>query len=245
MNNLLKMERYQLLRNRVYWFGMLGVFLIGFLTAETYVPEVMGPSGGAATSLTDIFIGMVYDSTFLLIFISSLIALIFGQEFSCRTLSQEVCAGHSRRQIFISKIVSYLAAFNLMALVYPVSGCIREFVRFGIAGSGLFLYNVSKAVLYSFLLNSAVFLIPILFCCCFQNAAKAVAVTAVVTFVLSLYLGYGLMLKLPVSFLPTFQIREAISMPGFLTVPAFLVAAVWTAALLSLSWGLFCKCDLK
>ncbi len=245
MNNLLKMERYQLLRNRTYWFGMLGVFLIGFMTAETYVPEVMGPSGGAATSLTDIFNGMVYDSTFLLIFISSIAALILGQEFSCRTLSQEVCAGHSRRQIFISKVVSYLAAFNLMALVYPFSGCIREFSRFGIASENLFLYHVSKAVFYSFMLNSAVFLIAIFFCCCFQNAAKAVAVTAVVTFVLSLYLGYGLMLKLPVSFLPTFQIREALIIPGFLTVPAFLVAAVWMAVLLSVSWGIFCKCDLK
>ena len=106
-----------------------------------------------------------------------------GQEFSCRTLSQEVCAGHSRRQIFISKVVSYLAAFNLMALVYPFSGCIREFSRFGIASENLFLYHVSKAVFYSFMLNSAVFLIAIFFCCCFQNAAKAVAVTAVVTFV--------------------------------------------------------------
>ena len=95
------------------------------------------------------------------------------------------------------------------------------------------------------MLNSAVFLIAIFLCCCFQNAAKAVAVTAVVNFVLSLYLGYGLMLKLPVSFLPTFQIREALIIPGFLTVPAFLVAAVWMAVLLSLSWGIFYKCDLK
>ena len=51
MNNLLKMERYQLVHNRVYWGGILGVFLLGFITADTYVPEVMGSSGGAAQSL--------------------------------------------------------------------------------------------------------------------------------------------------------------------------------------------------
>lgn len=64
MRNLLKMERYQLSHNFLYWCGVVGIFLIGFFTAETYVPEVMGPTGGAATSLADIFNGMVYDSTF-------------------------------------------------------------------------------------------------------------------------------------------------------------------------------------
>ena len=70
MRNLLKMERYQLSHNFFYWCGFIGIFFIGFFTAETYVPEVMGPTGGAATSLVDIFNGMVYDSTFLLIIIS-------------------------------------------------------------------------------------------------------------------------------------------------------------------------------
>ena len=46
MRNLLKMERYQLSHNFLYWCGMVGIFLIGFFTAETYVPEVMGTTGG-------------------------------------------------------------------------------------------------------------------------------------------------------------------------------------------------------
>lgn len=65
MNNLLKMEKYQLSHNIFYWCGLIGIFLIGFFTADTYVPEAMGPMGGAATSLADIFNGMVYDSTCL------------------------------------------------------------------------------------------------------------------------------------------------------------------------------------
>ena len=60
MNNLLKMEKYQLSHNIFYWCGLIGIFLIGFFTADTYVPEAMGPMGGAATSLADIFNGMVY-----------------------------------------------------------------------------------------------------------------------------------------------------------------------------------------
>lgn len=245
MNNLLKMERYQLLHNSFYLGGLTGIFLIGFFTADTYIPEVMGPAGGAALSLTDIFNGMVYDSTFLLIIISSILALILGQEFSCRTINQEICAGHSRKEIFASKVIAYLAAFNVMAMIYPAAGCIREFAIFGIEDAGTFLYNVGKAAVYSFLLNSTVFLIAILICCCLQNAAKAVAVTAAVTFVLSLYLGYGMMLNLPVAFLPTYQIREAVSRTDFLLFSGILVSVVWGVALIFLSWRKFCKCDFK
>ena len=121
MSNLLKMERYQLSHNFLYWCGMVGIFLIGFFTAETYVPEVMGTTGGAATSLADIFNGMVYDSTFLLILMSSILALILGQEFSYRTVDLEITAGHSRKSIFFSKVITYLIAFNVMALVYPIA----------------------------------------------------------------------------------------------------------------------------
>ena len=115
MEKLLKMEKYQFLHNFVYWCGMIGIFVLGFFTADTYVPEVMGPAGGKASSLADIFNGMVYDSTFLLIIISGLLALSFGQEFSGRTITLEVSAGHSRSKIFLGKIISYLIAC--------VSGC--------------------------------------------------------------------------------------------------------------------------
>ena len=130
---------------------------MAFFTAETYVPEVMGPTGGAATSLADIFNGMVYDSTFLLILMSSILALILGQEFSCRTVDLEITAGHSRKAIFFSKVITYLIAFNVMALVYPIAGCIREFFRFGFIDGGNFIYQAAKAVLYSLLFEQCYF----------------------------------------------------------------------------------------
>ena len=245
MSNLLKMERYQLSHNFLYWCGMVGIFLIGFFTAETYVPEVMGPTGGAATSLADIFNGMVYDSTFLLILMSSILALILGQEFSCRTVDLEITAGHSRKAIFFSKVITYLIAFNVMALVYPIAGCIREFSRFGFFDGGSFIYQAVKAVLYSLLLNSATFFIAIWICFSLRSSAKAIAVTAVTTFVLSLYLGYGMMLRLPVGFLPTYQIRIVVSMKTFFQPIAILVGCIWSGILVLLSWIKFCKCDFK
>ena len=170
-------------------------------TAETYVPEVMGTTGGAATSLADIFNGMVYDSTFLLILMSSILALILGQEFSYRTVDLEITAGHSRKSIFFSKVITYLIAFNVMALVYPIAGCIREFFRFGFIDGGNFIYQAAKAVLYSLLFEQCYFFSlqsGFAFHCVILQ--KAIAVTAVTTFVLSLYLGFGMMLKFPVAF---------------------------------------------
>lgn len=61
-------------------------------TADTYVTEVMGSTEEIASSLADIFNGMVYDSTFLLIIMSAILALILGQEFSKRTINLEVSA---------------------------------------------------------------------------------------------------------------------------------------------------------
>ena len=245
MNNLLKMEKYQLSHNIFYWCGLIGIFLIGFFTADTYVPEAMGPMGGAGTSLADIFNGMVYDSTFLLIIISSILALILGQEFSSRTIDLEVNAGHSRKTIFFAKVISYLIAFNIMALVYPVAGCIRESVRFGITEAGNLCYQVSKAILYSLLLNSATFLIAIWIVFWLRSSARAIAVTALVTFVLSLYLGYGMMFDLPVAFLATYQIREAVFSVTYFLPWAILVSVVWIVALITFSWISFRKCELK
>lgn len=201
--------------------------------------------GGAATSLADIFNGMVYDSTFLLIIISSILALILGQEFSSRTIDLEVNAGHSRKTIFFAKVISYLIAFNIMALVYPVAGCIRESVRFGITEAGNLCYQVSKAILYSLLLNSATFLIAIWIVFWLRSSARAIAVTALVTFVLSLYLGYGMMFDLPVAFLATYQIREAVFSVTYFLPWAISVSVVWIVALITFSWISFRKCELK
>ena len=37
MDKLLKLEKYQLLHNSIYWCGMIGIFILGFFTADTYV----------------------------------------------------------------------------------------------------------------------------------------------------------------------------------------------------------------
>jgi|GEM_PF-2020839 len=76
-------------------------------------------------------------------------------------------------------------------------------------------------------------------------AVKATSVTVIIIFGLSLYLGYGMMLRLPVGFLPTYQIRIVVSMKTFFQPIAILVGCIWSGILVLLSWIKFCKCDFK
>ena len=46
MLNLIKMERYQLFRNRIYQISTLAVFVLGFLMADTYLIDSPGNPGG-------------------------------------------------------------------------------------------------------------------------------------------------------------------------------------------------------
>lgn len=41
MDKLLKLEKYQLLHNSIYWCGMIGILILGFFTADTYVTEAV------------------------------------------------------------------------------------------------------------------------------------------------------------------------------------------------------------
>lgn len=245
MKNLIKMEVYQLSHNWLYWFSCIGVFLLGFLTADSYLSDILGSDGNKALSLFDVFNGMVYDSTFLLIILSSFLAFLFGQEFTCRTINLELCAGHEKHKIFASKLFVYLISFNFTAILFPIGGCAKEFSNFGLANGVFFFYHVIKVIFYSYLLNSAVFLAAICFCFAFRNTRKSLITTALCIFISSLYLGYGLMLDFPVWFLPTFQIREIVTNSNLFSIESILMGIIWDSILLLISWKFFKTCELK
>ena len=78
-----------------------------------------------------------------------------------------------------------------------------------------------------------------------RKGTEAKSQSAIVTFVLSLYLGYGMMFDLPVAFLATYQIREAVFSVTYFLPWAILVSVVWIVALITFSWISFRKCELK
>ena len=68
--NLLKTERYYFLHNRTYWWSVIMIFMLGFITAPAYRSKSSAPKRKNCQDLTDILNGMVYDSTFLLIIVA-------------------------------------------------------------------------------------------------------------------------------------------------------------------------------
>lgn len=246
MYNLLKMERYQLLRNKIYWVGVLAVFLVGFLTADTYEAQWGGPDGGAATALIDIFNGMIYDFTLPMVILCGLLALLLGQEFTWRTVNQEICAGHARIQIFASKIIAYLLAFNLLAILYPVAGCIREYAVFGLEHPGAFWIDAIKGTFYSFLLNGSCFMMAVFCCYYFKNSAVGMAFSVGLMFLHGLCYAYGMFWNVSaVVLLPAYQIRAAVTSKALFQPMSLAIAVVWLAALTAASWQVFRKRDLK
>lgn len=45
MEKLLKMEKYQFLHNFVYWCGIIGIFVLGFFTADSALTLPYPPYG--------------------------------------------------------------------------------------------------------------------------------------------------------------------------------------------------------
>ena len=135
--------------------------------------------------------------------------------------------------------------FNVAALLYPCVGTLKETGRFGLTDGALAFAVIGKDVLYSLLLNSAVFLLVIALSIWLRAALKAMAVAALGVFALALYLGYGLMLGLPVDFLPIAQIRFVAEGSGFLQGTALAVGVFWLSAGALLGWVQFRRCDLK
>ena len=97
---LIKMEFYQLVRNRLFYL-MAGISIVfGVLMSSGYIGDT-NPFGVPMADGLSVFGGMVYDSTMWLIVIGAMSALMLGQSASDKTLALAVSAGHSLSLIHI------------------------------------------------------------------------------------------------------------------------------------------------
>lgn len=93
---LIKMEFYQLVRNRLFYL-MAGISIIfGALMSSGYIGDT-NPFGIPMADGLSVFGGMVYDSTMWLIVIGAMSALMLGQSASDKTLALAVSAGAQPR----------------------------------------------------------------------------------------------------------------------------------------------------
>ncbi|MEK4325677.1 ABC transporter permease [Paenibacillus sp. FSL R7-0297] len=248
MNNLMQMEWYRIKYNKFFVGCALLSIIYGLFASKSYIADLTTHKDAIG-----IFYAMVYDSTVWLVLFSAIVALMIGHDFTNRTIHLEVVAGHSRIKIFFSKCLIYLAVFNLLMLLGPVVGSIRMSFQLGWGDSwnhdALYILRV---ILFSLLLNSAVFSVCIFFAFIFKDSAKTVSVSMIVLFISAMCIAYagpmGWYDVVPwLRFLPMNQIRASLaySLSLVQATEIALSGIVYLLLFIALSFQRFNTCELK
>lgn len=256
MNNLIKAERYKLFHNWAFWALLIGMALLGFFSGSGYRGFFLAHDHNSieVTSISGVFNAMVADSIMLAVAVSAMLGWFMGRDFSLRTISTEVASGHRRMDIFISKAIVNLVAYNFVMFLYPLAGAVHETAYFGLGDITGNLLNILRTTLYLLLLQSAFFLITITIAFILRSGIMSVIVAPIVSFVIMIFFATGVEKKWPVALYylnPIYRLREAtamgssISSHGMILVPAIITGVVWIAACSMIIWRTFAKGDLK
>ena len=256
MNNLIRSERYKLFHNLAFWALLIGMVLLGFFSGSGYRQFYLAHdySRIEVTSISGVYNSMVADSLMILVAVNAMLGWFTGRDFSLRTISTEVASGHSRKDIFLSKAVVSLSAYNLVMILYPLAGAIHEISYFGIGNLTGDLLNILRTTLYLLLLQSAVFLITITISFVLRSGIMSAIASPIATFGLMLVFASGIENHWPIAMNylnPMYRLREVTSMgssissQGLILVPAVITGIVWIAVCSMIIWKTFAKGDLK
>lgn len=83
-----------------------------------------------------------------LIFLSIFLNLHIGNDIQNRTMSMEITRGFTRREVFISKVVSYMIGSTLLMLVYPFTVGVGTTILHGWGGDNSFLTILQKIIVF-------------------------------------------------------------------------------------------------
>lgn len=251
MGNLIKMERYKLFHNIVFWILGIGMPILGFFSGSGYRNYYLAHDSTPiqVESFSGVFNAMVADSLILLVAICGVLGWFIGREFSLRTISSEVASGNKRFEIFMSKTVVYLVAFNVIMILYSLMGAVSQIGYFGIGDLGNNVLNILRTTVYTIIFQSVLYLVVIALAFILRNG--------VITAIAGPLVSFGIMIAfvyLPVVLNyanPMYRFREITAMGsyfstnGIVCVPALIVAVVWLAACSIIIWKSFAKSDLK
>lgn len=256
MSNLIRMEFYKLRHNLLYWLALLALLFWGFTGAQEYIDfasyNTVGWDDIAVTSFSGLYNSMTADCLFLVSILAGVISFTTGREFSLRTLSSEVASGLNRRDIFISKAIVNILAFDLLMIAQPLGGIVKGIQHYGVGDLPDNILNVLRTSLYIFIIYSAVFMFCVLIAYLFRNGIVAGIVSAVFWFVL-LYVFAILCDKdlNAVKVLPLYHSRKILDVGSSLhggniiNIPAILCSVAWVSVCSIITWRAFKKADLK
>lgn len=211
MKRLIKKDLYQIRHNKIIILSLLAVLLMGVFGANGYVLDMKNRSDALG-----IFDAMVFDSTIIVILATIIISSLLGVEFKNRTINNDIYSGKPRGDIFFSKVISYLIVYNLFIIIFPLAGCIRMIPILGF-GTNIFygILHIIKIILYSVLLNSAMYSVCILIAFICRDIGKTLTLSAIYILFFSLLMAYGkpegLFRKVKIlNFLPLIEIRYVV-----------------------------------
>lgn len=224
MKNIMKKDFYQIKHNRFLLISFVAILLLGIFSSSGYLLDL-----NSRKDAIGIFDAMVYDSTVIVILVTIIITSIMGAEFKNRTVNNDVYVGNSRSNIFWSKIIVYMFAYNLMILIYPIAGCIRMGLSLGYdLNLYLNIEHIIKIAFFSIILNSAMYSVCVFFIFVFKDMARSLSLSIVYIFSFALLIAYGKPMGLfdkifILNYIPIQQIRDILyaDMNGFNEIISF------------------------
>ncbi|HEN9100529.1 ABC transporter permease [Streptococcus anginosus] len=248
MKNIMKKDFYQIKHNRFLLISFVAILLLGIFSSSGYLLDL-----NSRKDAIGIFDAMVYDSTVIVILVTIIITSIMGAEFKNRTVNNDVYIGNSRSNIFWSKIIVYMFAYNLMILIYPIAGCIRMGLSLGYdLNLYLNIEHIVKIAFFSIILNSAMYSVCVFFIFVFKDIARSLSLSIVYIFSFALLIAYGKPMGLfdkifILNYIPIQQIRDILyaDMNGFNEIISFVSGIMLLFFFLLLSKIIFRRQDLK
>ena len=251
MGNLIKMERYKLFHNIVFWILAIGMPVLGFFSGSGYRNYYLAHDSTPINieTFSGVYNAMIADSLILLVAICGVLGWFIGREFSLRTISSEVASGNKRFEIFMSKTVVYLVAFNVIMILYSIMGAISQIGYFGIGDLGNNVLNILRTTVYTIIFQSVLYLVVITLAFILRNGVMTAIAGPLVSFGIMIAFVY---LPVILNFAnPMYRFREITAMgsyfnvSGVINVTALLIAVVWIGACSIIIWKNFAKSDLK
>ena len=264
MNNLIKHRWFEIRHNPIFWmtFAICCVFTIFLIGVEgkhylTDTPMVAGVS----YNMQGLFMASTADCIFPLLIISgAFTAMMLGQQFSSRTINQEIAAGHSRAEIFLSQCMVGFVVPNITILLAIFIGCLRWVGSIPMPSAEEIIPYVVRAIILLLLLNFSLFSACILFVVLFRDTAKTMAVSALFLLIacwtmpaleqpLTKAAGtlYPITPTLPLLLHPAFLMRYVLysTLTFAQGIAAAGVAIGWIILFLSIAYCTFRRCELK
>ncbi len=264
MSNLIKHRWFELRHNLIFWLTLaicctFTLLLIG-MAGDHYLTDPPMVAG-VSNDLQGLFMASMADCIFPLLIISgAFTAMMLGQQFSSRTIDQEIAAGHSRAEIFASQCIVGFVVPNITILLAIFIGCLRWVGSIPMASAGVAIPYLVRVVILLLLLNFSMLSACILFVVLFRDTSKTMAVSALFLLIACWTMPaleqsltkapgtlYPLAPTLPLLLHPAFLMRYVLYSAFTFAqgIEAAGVAIGWTILLLSIAYCVFRRCELK